>query len=1752
MDDLLILQQRVSEKRAQHNAAADAFYQTLQQWSFIGDAIRLKETKEGRRLPATDELVKKYNALRTKAEAEQQKRRNAQVALDDARSQVSKAATPQKLLEQIPADIPFLLLPLRLEARYITFRHVVRNIPRADVVDVSAQMAGKTTSEADFVVSEDGLLTYQIPAAHAIRPNNDLIKALKSGDLKPASGQLIKRKADREELWIRIYPDEVFKEGLEKNLLESELEAGKAFWQKLGSGTDPEALWLEHWAGISAPRSGWIVRNTQPKNYTPGGPFPASPVFPDVALKNGAYTQAPLTRLLPDHFVIRLEKKDGATKEFTGNLIPEPLTLGLDPNDDPFNTESDASFSPDGLTLKAPEQLRWMHDLKAAEEKGMAIRIDLNEHPEFKDGVDRIFVLGAKTSADATEAGRLLHDQMNNFLYKESGLAILPQGTPTNNYAGQQSGLNQREGTAKLYFQSELITPTTGGTDQNRLFQALGLPDGLRLPNGGTTDIREALLMNRLLYPATWGYYLLQFFTPELNEAKREQIRQFFINRVSARGFLPVLRLNNQPYGIIPTTSFSHWQYKNPDAEEQFLSKLWTQFLSKLNEEVWQPAAATIMAASNAGTAGKLDEPFLKMLGLNASAAQFHHQLVIGSGFQMALNSSTIPEIIRPFSHLELDSRFKSAERIKELKNARLDADYFDALAKSYLPEAQRGKIRMETIDSLPMTEDRLLELLPGKSWNYLQWLAQSDIERIWKSDHLNFDNAPAGEGATVKNGAASSLLAALSRQAILRATLEAGLRLTEQNEGLRLLKAKDFELEHLEKNTFKVNLAALSATNHLHKAYKPIVDKFNLTGNVSLEPDRWVYFTKKYNRTGTLTLSKWIDQAVANEALSNDPVLKDLQDMKIALDNLSKLPAARLERLFGEHADLCSHRLDAWMAGLLHQRLEKQRAVKSKGINLGAFGYLLGLKPSPQRAVVIVAENPAYIPFAAANIDLAAIPAAHLTAARQKGFDPDKNWDRTFFYIGTNTDSGVRLNTNTGQVEPNADKNGAQSEGFIHAPSPAHATAAAILRAGYLHHKTDTKAESLSISLNAPRVRQAQHLLEGMQHGSTLPELLGYYLERMLHEKGLDAFLYDIRKAFPLPRATDANNTTTNKLTTTDGLAVLAAHTANPNTTLLKKITPAISGTADMLDAVSDLLLAESVFQTAKGNTDRAASALRTLNSGGQIVQPEWIRSPRRNLPVNHRIGIVFNQAPAHPSGKSWSAAGSPRAALAPALNRWLAQQLPRPEHIIAVFTLPDGRLQKISMAEAGIEPIDFLAACPQVFDDAGQSPLAMLLQIAARKRSELLALEVQLEKTGQFLVLSFDFQSRVSLTTTEITVFELSALVAALHKMTLNARSLTPDDFRLPDLPGAPSSRTNPGKIKDALLKELPAKWPNNAIAKTLLEKSALLKDAIDAGKSPTDIRKAAAPVFAALYQAWQYGVNESLSGLPYLQITTDNFYLLTEKAQKIAAELTKRDAEMSALLSAIPQDISNTTLLKRLQDVAAVLFGEDIRLFPDILLENAAEIKGSYGERALLDNAGSDAVDDWLLEASLVRPALRTYRRSALLQEMFQTAGSGKLPEIIQLPFLTGKRQAWIGGPFSPETHPGNQGTLSLAFEFPVDFKPESELSGFMIDEWPEFVPLPSADTGVTFHYNQPDTEPPQAMLLAISPVEGGSWHWDYLMGAVKDALDLSKKRLVTPSDIQAVNEGVAQVLPAMVVPFMPVVDSKNINVPNPDIY
>jgi len=98
---------------------------------------------------------------------------------------------------------------------------------------------------------------------------------------------------------------------------------------------------------------------------------------------------------------------------------------------------------------------------------------------------------------------------------------------------------------------------------------------------------------------------------------------------------------------------------------------------------------------------------------------------------------------------------------------------------------------------------------------------------------------------------------------------------------------------------------------------------------------------------------------------------------------------------------------------------------------------------------------------------------------------------------------------------------------------------------------------------------------------------------------------------------------------------------------------------------------------------------------------------------------------------------------------------------------------------------------------------------------------------------------------------------------------------------------------------------------------------------------------------------------------------------------------------------------------------------------------------------------------------------------------------------------------------------RGKLSmLIHHFPQLKEPDwgrSDFNGLVLDEWIEEIPGDEELTGITFQYNQPDSQPPQAMLMAISPVDGGKWDWEKLHDILLDTLDRAKKRGVSEVDL-----------------------------------
>ncbi|MET8412330.1 hypothetical protein ABZV34_30220 [Streptomyces sp. NPDC005195] len=207
--------------------------------------------------------------------------------------------------------------------------------------------------------------------------------------------------------------------------------------------------------------------------------------------------------------------------------------------------------------------------------------------------------------------------------------------------------------------------------------------------------------------------------------------------------------------------------------------------------------------------------------------------------------------------------------------------------------------------------------------------------------------------------------------------------------------------------------------------------------------------------------------------------------------------------------------------------------------------------------------------------------------------------------------------------------------DGYIHAPSLHHAATAAVLRSGFLGNPDE---QSYAVNLTSRRTRIARWLLDGVRQGQNLGSLLGYRFERALHDAELDHLVERFRRQFPLPvvpetRAQDpdadlwarsaeavsarnvvdgmalarAGADASDWASVIDGAPVVASDSDRA------AVNPLLADLTDALDAVGDLVLAESVHKS-DGSPIRAGLTADTLGCGEDVPDTfRVLRPPHR-----------------------------------------------------------------------------------------------------------------------------------------------------------------------------------------------------------------------------------------------------------------------------------------------------------------------------------------------------------------------------------------------------------------------------------------------------------------------------------------------------------------------------------------------------------
>jgi hypothetical protein len=1518
---------------------------------------------------------------------------------------------------------------------------------------------------------------------------------------------------------------------------------------------------------------------------------------PDPPAKQWSWSQAPQAKQLPERFVVLGYNGETQTLEALGGPVQTPLYVGPDPS-----VEAQVGIHAEGEELVVPQDLLWMVDFQAAVQAGMGIAIDLDEE-QASAGFDRLLVFGVRVGASDLEGRAALEELLQHHHVGLDGLEILAQGTPTHNTTGNSSGYGRGDNSdAEASFDDSLNTPLfTPEADPLRrrdgqwVAEALGIdPSVLQGVHGADgEDQLQARAMQRALWPATAGYWMDKMLAPMFGDEMVAQARTFFTEHVRGRGAVPALRIGGQPYGILATTAFSRiaWLEQSrepvaaaaPAATRAFMARL-LGVLREIDGD-WKKMAE---GAGYVGDSDDAQQTLLDVVGLQSGSVEYRWRY-----------SESLQELFNVINLWGLGKQFWEA-----LTDLALQASGEELLARlgwsgampqildhAFLNEA--GVIE-SLIDDRPLSEAEPIRPYTDDGRNYITWLidaAQTSLDALREEQGFSGGRSP------------QMLLYLYLRQALLLGYYDTSYQLHR-------------------------TAGVLSVTELA--AMKPEPSFIHVEEGATVSESRYASLYKTepgITHTPTLLVADYITQQLGkiSEAAG---LVEQLQ----ALSTLAQAPTAQLERLFAEHVDTCSYRFDAWLLALVSAQLQEMRAgaggegeQAQSGAYLGAYAWVEDLRPSQAQLEAVQAPSEVANSFAGSEL--------------------------------------VR--------DPN---NG----GYVLAPSLTHARTAAVLRSGYLANATPENPETLSVNLSSDRVRTALTLLEGIRNGQSLGALLGYDFERGLHDDyelaEVDKFIYPLRKAFPLVadalastatgpdvpiEAIEASNVLDGRKLAAKiresgvanypfGLASLPAASAAE----AAAIDAQANALLDAYDAIADVALAEGVHQAVQGNFDRVAATLDAYSSGTFPPDPEVVQTPTPGTGLTHRVALQLDpQAPA--------AGATPRANAEPALDAWLASMLPDLGEIgcTVAWTDPAGTADslEVTLGDLKLHPLDVLELV-QPNDNQAMSELddrILRYVFATAKPRPDATLEIRYRESPA----------------PKISIFAASALVQSLRTLVLGARPLRPTDAMPPGeatpehdqaLSAQRSRVSAPKERLDTLCEELKTfltaleallvepttnkaelvasvdgrigecvellasaasfglpqagwgfayHWRGATVGEMLGEVSALVEfwegrlGAFDAAVAvydalapatqastrfadlqaaealitlqpqplpaqPSTLRgaldgeRAALAAVLAVYEtaaASAYETfNEALAALRALpaigafvgepvQVGRFEARALDISAQiaavvsgqlKTAAE---RRHATQVQLDAHDAATSAAAQVQALQAAAKALLGESFTLIPEF---SPSTEQGTAWAQAVTAYEGGEPLKyltetakierplkEWLCGAARVRAPLRTWEASCALAEALGGEEPQMLP--IQLPYVAG--EPWLAMQFpeelpSGEKLPPSGQRLLYTAHYATPFAAGARQCGLLLDEWTETIPATSKEAGLTFNFDRPDNEAPQAILVVTPASAGGQWQWEDLVGALNETLELAKKRALEPAQIEPTPY--ARVLPATI--------------------
>jgi hypothetical protein len=671
------------------------------------------------------------------------------------------------------------------------------------------------------------------------------------------------------------------------------------------------------------------------------------------------------------------------------------------------------------------------------------------------------------------------------------------------------------------------------------------------------------------------------------------------------------------------------------------------------------------------------------------------------------------------------------------------------------------------------------------------------------------------------------------------------------------------------------------------------------------------------------------------------------------------------------------------------------------------------------------------------------------------------------------------------------------ESQGFIHAPSLAHATTAAVLRSAWNAHGTHDPKSSMAVDLRSSRVRDAVAILDGIREGQALGDILGCRFERELHDALLDYLIDDCRR-----RALESKGITRAPRGPVDGLDLAALYNGSgvkvalpdgrvfvvkadtePTTPEERGLKRALDRMLTSLDAVSDVSIADSVHHLLLGNAARSSATLDAIATGS-VAPPELhgLATPRPGASVAHRLMATLSSAKAT---LGWAA--SPRALVEPALEAWTAERLGSPARVRCAVTINGVRLTPTLADLIKLSPFSAL--------DAVYEGLT-----GWTRRARAFARTLNPDPGGEATVETSREALGAALGGSEIPFGELGELAAALRNALGRARPLDARDIAVPGT--ALERRTNFTEAEGRLSTFQTGFTGAVAELARLLPKPAADKPR-PTGTGGLDV------VRAALQKIATFGMAAAIPTRGYIERERDALF----RQAWAALDGAQKRLAAAAAIDATPRttdDLRSRALSAKTQ----ALLGKGALVLPTFTADVAAFDAALGASDALLGGDPARAVD-WLRDVALVRPDAAALEDVLTMEELLADSAATR-PVVGQLPFARGDK--WAAKSAPADRHRGVACFLVLDRGGLAALAAGRPASGVVFDEWTEIVPAQEIVTGVALHHDSPSSRPPQVALVAL-PAADQQWSFDRILDTVLTAFEAAKLRAVDPDVLLA---------------------------------